>query len=228
MDFLFKNRREEEKSNLKTISEIKNSSIPTKMAPKITSEVNGDFPNVNSQMNYQNPFNKESSQDNLEESDINPFEKNIEGQSIQKKSDLHVGEVSKESDNPIKEVQISNQMDLEEKIEEIVEKVLESKWEEFTKSVKNIINWKDRTDSKFKDIDDSFEFLKNEFSIFQKKMLSKIEDYDTNILDVNSELKAFEKVFSKITPVFVNNIEELREIIKDFKDINNKKKFDAK
>ena len=55
-------------------------------------------------------------------------------------------------------------------------------------------------------------------------MLTKLESYDTNILDVNAELKAFEKVFSKITPVFVNNIEELKGVVKDLKEVKDIKK----
>ena len=227
MDFLFKNKKKEESetSDLKTISQIKGESSSSQSSQTSNSSPASSPletpPDMNvEEQNYQNPFTQDSSK----EEDINPFEESKPNNSNTQSSQLPTDNTPKKEDSPIENIQSSTQINIEEKIEEIVEKVLESKWEEFTQSVQNIIDWKDSIDLKLKDIDGSFEFLKSEFSTFQKKMLTKLESYDTNILDVNAELKAFEKVFSKITPVFVNNIEELKGVVKDLKEVKDIKK----
>jgi hypothetical protein len=57
--------------------------------------------------------------------------------------------------------------------------------------------------------------LKDDFSGLYKAIIGKVGDYDTNILKVDTELKALEKVFSQVLPTFTANVNELSRITED-------------
>ena len=52
----------------------------------------------------------------------------------------------------------------------------------------------------------------------QNSVLGKVKDYDQGMKDVQSEMKALEKVFEKILEPLVANIKELDKITKDLKN----------
>jgi hypothetical protein len=62
------------------------------------------------------------------------------------------------------------------------------------------------------------------FKKLENKLINKISSYDKNIMDVNSEIKALEKVFQKITPTLINNVNELSKIADEFKGIKSSDK----
>jgi hypothetical protein len=67
-------------------------------------------------------------------------------------------------------------------------------------------------------MEEAMEGLKSSFSDLHKGVLGKIGDYDRNITDIGSEIKALEKVFQKILPTFTENVNELTRITKEMKD----------
>ncbi|MCA9495591.1 MAG: hypothetical protein KC589_01500 [Nanoarchaeota archaeon] len=115
----------------------------------------------------------------------------------------------------------------EEKIQEIVyetfEKLLENKWNDITNNVESVINWKEIQEKEINRLKEDLSSIKEGVDKIEKKIMSKIESYDTNILDVNSEIKALEKVFQKITPTLINNVNELSKIAEDLKGIKEEK-----
>lgn len=115
---------------------------------------------------------------------------------------------------------LSNELVVSEKerIEELAEAIIDEKWNEIVKSIEKIAQWKDKTESRLDKIEESMENLKSSFSDLHKGVLGKIGDYDRNITDIGSEIKALEKVFQKILPTFTENVNELTRITKDLKD----------
>jgi hypothetical protein len=105
-----------------------------------------------------------------------------------------------------------------ERIEELAEAIIDEKWNDLVKSIEKIAEWKDRTESRLDKIEEAMEGLKSSFSDLHKGVLGKIGDYDRNITDIGSEIKALEKVFQKILPTFTENVNELTRITKDLKD----------
>ena len=105
-----------------------------------------------------------------------------------------------------------------ERIEELAEAIIDEKWNELVKSIEKIAEWKDRTESRLDKIEEAMEGLKSSFSDLHKGVLGKIGDYDRNITDIGSEIKALEKVFQKILPTFTENVNELTRITKELKD----------
>jgi hypothetical protein len=110
--------------------------------------------------------------------------------------------------------------------EELIETMIEEKWNELIKDINKIINWKNRTEEKIIKIEQQFKDMKNQFDELHKAIIGKIGEYDKNILNVGAEVKAMEKVFSNVLPVFVNNVKELNDISKRFKVVasNSKKR----
>ncbi len=107
--------------------------------------------------------------------------------------------------------------EVEEIIEEIIEKVVDEKMNTTIKNVKRVISWKEKVENDIAVLKEDIINLKDSFDRLEKRILGKINDYDKNILNVNSEIKALEKVFQKITPTLVNNVNELSRIVRDIK-----------
>lgn len=134
------------------------------------------------------------------------------------------------SQNSSSEKQISNEK-IQEMIDETIEKLLEEKWETIVDNVAKIAAWKEKQESEMKSLKEDLIIIRDNFEKLEKKLSNKLSDYDKNVLDVNSEIKALEKVFQKITPTLVNNVNELSKIAEDLKSLkpqisqNNQNKY---
>lgn len=103
------------------------------------------------------------------------------------------------------------------KTEELVEAIIEEKWSELIKDVNKIVEWKNKMESKISELEIQLETLKDSFSDLNKAVVGKVNDYDKHILEVGSDIKAMEKVFSKVLPTFTENINELSRITNKMK-----------
>jgi ElaB/YqjD/DUF883 family membrane-anchored ribosome-binding protein len=169
--------------------------------------------NNNSQNPFQNNTNNNLSNNNLQNSQIPTNTSNINSQN----------EVFNQLNSQIPQKDMTRE-EIQELIDETVEKVIEERWEKLVNSVEKVSKWKDRQESELNLIKDDIMQIKEAFQIMEKKIISKINSYDTNILDVNSEIKALEKVFQKITPTLINNVNELGRIANDLKEVDSNKK----
>jgi DNA-binding transcriptional MerR regulator len=104
-----------------------------------------------------------------------------------------------------------------EEIEELVESIVEEKWAELSKDIQKLVEWKNDTESKLIKLDQRLESIKDDFDKLHQAIIGKIGEYDKNILAVGAEIKAMEKVFSKVLPVFTENVNELSRITDVFK-----------
>lgn len=101
--------------------------------------------------------------------------------------------------------------------EELIEAIIDEKWTELVKDVTTIIEWKNATESKIKLLDQQIGALKADFDKLHQAVIGKVSEYDQHILDVGAEIKAMEKVFSKVLPVFTQNVSELSKVTDDIK-----------
>lgn len=108
-----------------------------------------------------------------------------------------------------------------ERIEELAEAIIDEKWNEIVKSINKIIDWKDRTETRILNIEQSLQQLNTQFDTLHKGVLGKIGEYDKNLTVIGSDIKAMEKVFSKVLPVMTENINELSRITDDIKKSRN-------
>lgn len=187
----------------------------------------------NSENNYVNPFSQAQNQEQTQDNSYYP-DNNLQTQTPN--SNPQFPDVSPVPATPNQnqsmnmnmnqgfgqDFQNSQQLN-EEKVQDIVyetfEKLLEDKWNSITSNVEGVVNWKEEQEQEFENIKKNIAALKEGMEIIEKKIMSKIENYDKNILDVNSEIRALEKVFQKITPTLINNVNELSKITQDLKEI---------
>ncbi len=103
------------------------------------------------------------------------------------------------------------------KIEELVETIIEEKWQEILRDINKIVEWKNKVESRLSEAEIKLDNLRENFSDLQRAVIGKVNDYDKHIQEVGSEIKAMEKVFSKVLPVFSENVNELSNIASKLK-----------
>ena len=101
--------------------------------------------------------------------------------------------------------------------EEIIEAIIEEKWEELLKDLTKLAEWKNNMTQRVVAMEQQVQDLRREFDKVHSVIISKIDDYDKNMSNVGAEVKAMEKVFSKVLPLFTENVAELSRITKDLK-----------
>ena len=96
--------------------------------------------------------------------------------------------------------------------EEIIEAIIDEKWNELVRDINKVIEWKQKADSKLTAMEQQMNGLKDQFDKLHQAIIGKIGEYDKHMLDVGAELQAMEKVFSKVLPTFIENVNELNRI----------------
>jgi hypothetical protein len=120
--------------------------------------------------------------------------------------------------------QMRGMIDEKTHIEEIAEAIIDEKWAELLKNISQITEWKEKTESNINKLEQELHDLKDSFDKLHKAIIGKIGEYDQNILNVGTEIKAMEKVFQKVLPAFTENVNELSRITKNAKLIFPEKK----
>jgi hypothetical protein len=101
--------------------------------------------------------------------------------------------------------------------EEMAEAIVEEKWQEFSRELAKMNEWKDATTSRLDKMEQSVNDMKGDLENLHKAIVSKISEYDKNLLDVGTEIKAMEKVFQKVLPELTGSVAELSRITKTVK-----------
>jgi hypothetical protein len=101
--------------------------------------------------------------------------------------------------------------------EEIIEAIIDEKWNDLVKDINKVIEWKQKADSKLISMEQQMTELRSQFDKLQQAILGKISDYDKNMMDVGAELQAMEKAFSKVLPQFIDNVSQLNTITERMK-----------
>tara|TARA_Y100000310_G_C20293833_1_gene628426 strand:+ start:20 stop:577 length:558 start_codon:yes stop_codon:yes gene_type:complete len=102
----------------------------------------------------------------------------------------------------------------DQQIQEIVETIINEKWTELSKDIKSITEWKDKIDTKNVQLQQQVDDIKAEIQSLKNAILGKISDYDKNILNVGTEIKAMEKVFQKVLPSLTDSVNKLERMSK--------------
>jgi len=97
-------------------------------------------------------------------------------------------------------------------VEELVEKIVDERWQELQKEQTKTAEWRDTTTSRIERIEQSLQDTKTDLDNLHRAIISKISDYDKNLVDVGTEIKAMEKVFQKVLPTLTENVAELSRV----------------
>jgi len=96
--------------------------------------------------------------------------------------------------------------------EELIEAIIDEKWNDLLADINKVIAWKDATENRLVRLEQQLSDIKDNFSKLQQSVVGKVGEYDQHILEVGAEVKAMEKVFSKVLPVFTDNVAELSRV----------------
>jgi hypothetical protein len=99
-----------------------------------------------------------------------------------------------------------------EEVEQLVESVIEEKWDELAKDINKVIEWRNDVETRMIKFEQKLESLREEYDKLHQALIGKVGEYDRHILEVSAEIKAMEKVFAKVLPVFTENVNELSRI----------------
>ncbi|MFP4522921.1 MAG: hypothetical protein ACOCQQ_03390 [Candidatus Nanoarchaeia archaeon] len=102
--------------------------------------------------------------------------------------------------------------------EELIEAIIDEKWNELVKDINSILEWKNSADKQLSEMKQQIIDVKEEFDKLHKAVVGKVGEYDKHILDVGAEIQAMEKVFAKVLPVFTKNVSELSQITQDLQE----------
>jgi len=99
-----------------------------------------------------------------------------------------------------------------EEIEEVAEAIVEEKWKDKQKELDKLSEWKEEVNTKLTQLQQQVDDLKNSFNSLHKGLLGKISEYDENLLNVGTEIKAMEKVFSKVLPSLTDSVNKMQRM----------------
>ncbi len=99
-----------------------------------------------------------------------------------------------------------------QRIEELVEAIIDEKWNEIVRSINKIIDWKERVEARVTKMEQQLDDMNKNFDMLHKGVLGKISEYDRNLTNVGAEIKAMDKVFQKVLPSLTENVSELSRI----------------
>jgi hypothetical protein len=102
--------------------------------------------------------------------------------------------------------------------EELVEKIVDERWQEFEKELTKWGEWRDNVNLRLERLEQGMTDTRNDLDNLHKAIVSKIGEYDKNLIDVGTEIKAMEKVFQKVLPTLTENVSELSRVTKNIKE----------
>jgi hypothetical protein len=102
-------------------------------------------------------------------------------------------------------------------MEEIAESVVNEKWRKFVENFGDFASWKDSVEIQLSAIKQEMLRMEQRFENLQKSVIGKVHDYDSNITEVGTEIKALQKVLQKILQPLSSNIRDLQKVTEDLK-----------
>ena len=116
---------------------------------------------------------------------------------------------------PMQQISMSG---LQSSPEELIEAIIEEKWNDLVKDINKVIEWKLKADTKLSTMEQQMKDMQTQFDKLQQAIVGKVGDYDKHILEVSTQLQAMEKVFGKVLPTFIDNVSELNAITQRVKN----------
>lgn len=99
-----------------------------------------------------------------------------------------------------------------EQIEQIAEAIIDEKWNILVESINKLIDWKETVEEDIKQLQVKSDTIKEDMKNIQNAIMGKLSNYDKNMTDVGTDVKALTSVFQKILPGFIDNVHELSRI----------------
>jgi hypothetical protein len=102
-------------------------------------------------------------------------------------------------------------------VQEVVEAVVEEKWEDLISRVGDINLWKESINNDLESVKQEILRMQERFNNLQNILIGKVADYNKSVIDINAEMKALEQVIQKIIEPLTTNVKELNKITNELK-----------
>jgi hypothetical protein len=102
-------------------------------------------------------------------------------------------------------------------IQAVIESIIEEKWHSFVEDLGDYKTWKEKTELQLRAIKQEITRTQARIEGIEHSVLGKIKEYDSNITEFSTDIKALSKVFQKILEPLKENIKELSKITQDLK-----------
>ncbi len=113
--------------------------------------------------------------------------------------------------------QVQPQMPYQTTSEELVEAIIDEKWQQLISNIGDIELWKSKVNDDLEAIKQEILRMNERFEMIQSSMVGKVSEYSKSLTSVNTELKALEQVMQKIIEPLTSNIKELGRITEELK-----------
>jgi len=97
-------------------------------------------------------------------------------------------------------------------IEEIAESIVSEKWGDLIKGFGDLKLWKEKIDVDLSGVKQEIVRMQRRFEGLQNSVTGKVSEYGEGIMEINSEIKALERVLEKIINPLTTNIKELQKV----------------
>jgi transcription termination factor NusB len=125
---------------------------------------------------------------------------------------MEIGEILDGFNQADQKAQLAPSQGIEGNAEAMVEEVVEEKWRELQKRLREVVEWKDKADASITMLDQQVKLLKENFDKLHEGVLGKISEYDSNLQDVGTSIKAMDQVFKKVLPTLTESVGKLDRI----------------
>ena len=102
-------------------------------------------------------------------------------------------------------------------IQEVVEAVVEEKWDDLMSKFGDINLWKENVNNDLEAVKQEILRMQERFNNMQNILIGKVTDYNKSVIEINSEMKALEQVMQKIIQPLSTNVKELGKITSELK-----------
>ena len=99
-------------------------------------------------------------------------------------------------------------------VQEIVEVIINEKWNEFSKEINSMMEWKEKTQDGIAQLQQQIADIKASVDSTNRALIGKLSEYDKNLTDVGTGIRAMEKVFQKVLPSLTDSVNKLERISK--------------
>ncbi len=103
------------------------------------------------------------------------------------------------------------------RVQEIVESIVEEKWEDLISKVGDIGLWKESVNNDLEAVKQEILRVQERFNNLQNILIGKVTDYNRSVTDLNAEMKALEQVMQQIIEPLTSNVKELGKITSDLR-----------
>jgi|SRR3989344_8272034 len=104
-----------------------------------------------------------------------------------------------------------------ERIQSLIETVVQEKIDEMMGKVGDLSSWKEKMNNDIVAVKQEILRVQERFENLNSAIVGRVKTYDEGIKNISTEMKAMEKVFEKILEPLVTNVKELGKITEEMK-----------